>query len=769
MSSYPNDSATTPTSFIGTSGHDSESVSAPVMPFASFSAGCPEIAAVLRRAAEIHASDVLMVTGHAVSFRIAGTLCKQPEMLSAEQIASFRHAQLGPERENFYSRTSSADAANNFTADLRLRMNFYETIAGPAVTVRLVCNGDGLDIDRLKLPQVLKKLASSRRGLLLFSGSTGNGKTTSLGAFINYINQNYKRHILTLEDPVEYCFTSHESMISQRELSSSHGDRFDLALRSAMRENPDIIVIGEIRDKETFETALSAALTGHFVISTVHTSDAVQAIERMIMLFPDDQQQHIADDLGLALTGIFAERLIPSATGQSYVPAFEILLGTGLVCKMISTRDYAGLENALNRNVEQGMLPFKRSIYKLFRDGEITAEAARDAATNRDEFEMIMQGLEIGVDTFRNFYGTKFDDNDDEMVDMKRLFHSAVRHNASDLILSVGAPPALRIDGNLRQLDMPALRGDDVQRLLYAILNQRQRTKLEEERELDFAISIDDQNEKGKQMRFRVNAFYQRGSLGVVARTLFSDIPDYRKLGIPATLIRMLNQKNGLILICGATGSGKSTTLACCIDYINRSRCAHIITIEDPVEFVFENNYSIIEQRELHDDTMSFATALKYAMRETPDVIMVGEMRDYETMAAALSAAETGHLVLATIHTNSAAESINRIIDSFPQAQQNQIRTQLASVIVAVVSQCLLPRKDNSGRIAAFEVMLGTVAAKSLIREGKAFQLPTIMETSQRDGMMTMDRALNDLFEQGIISKETMDRYRIKDHRIEPQ
>ena len=247
--------------------------------------------------------------------------------------------------------------------------------------------------------------------------------------------------------------------------------------------------------------------------------------------------------------------------------------------------------------------------------------------------------------------------------------------------------------------------------------------------------------------------------MGVVARVVNQVIPPPEALSLPPVLMSLIEKRQGLILVTGPTGSGKSTALASLIDKINRSRPSHIITIEDPIEYVHGNILSIVEQRELHADTMSFSTALKFALRQNPDVIMVGEVRDVETMAAALTAAETGHRVLAAIHTNSAPQTVDRIVDSFPEHQQNQIRQQLAGVILGVVSQRLLPRLDGVGRAAAFEIMIGTPPVRSLIREGKTHQLQSVIETSYKDGMVTLEKSLETLYNAGLVSLESTKAY----------
>lgn len=724
------------------------------------------IATVLQNAIRANATDIILISGKTPSVRIAGNLRNLAQTpIPVEDLVAFRHALLSPEKEMIYQTSSYVDVSDTFLDQYRLRFNFYTTISGPAVAIRPIRSGNELDSQKLNLPGLLKKYASLQRGLLIFSGTTGSGKSTTMGAFLQIVNKTESRHILTLEDPVEYMFQDDKSVFSQRELDSTLPNYFANALRSAMRENPDIIVIGELRDKETMETAINAALTGHFVIATIHAFDAIHTVERIIHSFPQEKAENIAENLSTALIGIFSQRLIPSMDEKTTLyPAFEILLGTGFVKKMIAARDYDSLESALNRNIEQGMMPFKRSIFRLYRDAKVSLEHAREASSNPEEFDMLVHGVEVGNDTFRNFYGVKLDENDDQIVDMAYLFHAANQTRASDLILTAGARPVLRIDGELREIDLPTLSADDVQRLLYSVINQAQRTKLEEKRELDFALSIDLGEKTESPLRFRMNAFFQKGSLALVARTVNLDIPEYHELGIPDSIIQLLNKKQGLILVSGPTGSGKSTTLACMVQYVNESRCSHIITIEDPIEFVFKNQYSIIEQREVNEDTHSFASALKYALRETPDIIMLGEMRDTETMASALTAAETGHLVLATVHTNSAPESVDRIIDSFPHTQQNQIRAQLSDTILAVVSQRLVPRADGNGRIAVFELMKGNYAIRNLIRNGETHLIQSSMEIAKKEGMITLERAMQDLYEAGIISKSVMDMYNVKAH-----
>ncbi|OQA87011.1 MAG: Twitching mobility protein [Lentisphaerae bacterium ADurb.Bin242] len=714
------------------------------------------IQSLLKKALSPGISDLFVGANKVPAFRIKGKVVLEDGYppVPAAVIDEFRRQAVGEKGEKYYEENGTCDASFSFSRSERFRLNFYTTIVGPALAARPVQSGNELDMDQLNLPPILKELCDSPRGLILVAGSTGSGKSTTLGAIINRINQRYEKHILTIEDPIEFLHTNGKSLISQREINSNAVSFVD-ALRSALRENPDVIVIGEMRDTETMQVAINAALTGHLVVSTVHTADTIQSVERIINMFPEHQREQAAIDLGMALIATLAQRLIPMKDGNKMIPAFEILLGTPTVKKSIADRDYDALEDSLKRGSESGMVTFNRAIFHLFKKNVIVLEDALRAVNNPDEFNLLVKGMESGVDAFRNQYGNGFDVDDGTFVDMRTLLRIAVATGASDLHLTNGSAPILRINGTLRPVDLPVLGSVDIQRLLYSVISPRQRIELEEKRELDFALAVTLDADSTRFTRFRINAFFQRGTLGVVARVVNSVIPTPEELTLPVPLLSLLEKHQGLILITGPTGSGKSTTLACLLNIINHTRNAKIITIEDPIEYVHDNHYSIVEQRELHSDTLSFSSALKYALREDPDVIMVGEMRDVETIAAALTAAETGHLVFATIHTNSAPQTIDRIVDSFPNFQQNQIRLQLASVLLGVVSQRLIPKLDNSGRAAAFEVMIGTPPVQSLIREGKTYQLQSVIETSFKDGMITLEKSLTNLYNAGLVSLES--------------
>ena len=331
--------------------------------------------------------------------------------------------------------------------------------------------------------------------------------------------------------------------------------------------------------------------------------------------------------------------------------------------------------------------------------------------------------------------------------DFADILLEVIDAGASDLHLTVGAPPMVRERGRLRALEYPKLTTQDTREIVYSILNNDQRKRLENEWQIDLSYSV-----PGK-ARFRVNAYFQRASIGAVMRTIPQDIPQFESLGLPEMLKDFTNKPRGFVLVTGPTGSGKSTTLASMIDMINEQRHEHIMTVEDPIEFLHRHKNCVVNQRELGADAHSFALALKSALRQDPDVILVGEMRDLETMSTALTAAETGHLVFATLHTQDASQTVDRIVDSFPPAQQHQVRTQLSIALQGIVTQQLLPTLDG-GRVCACEVLVPTPAVRNLIREGKTHQLYSALQTGGSHGMQTMDAALADLVRGGRITRE---------------
>ncbi len=331
------------------------------------------------------------------------------------------------------------------------------------------------------------------------------------------------------------------------------------------------------------------------------------------------------------------------------------------------------------------------------------------------------------------------------MVNLRELLEQMVKMGASDLHLTVGSPPVVRVDGRLQRLQHDMLTSEMTKKLAYSMLNEKQKTKFEQNNELDFSFGIESMS------RFRANMFMQRGNIAVALRQIPYKIRTFEELGLPKVMQEFSNLPRGLVLVTGPTGSGKSTTLAAIIDKVNRERPVHIITVEDPIEYLHRHQMSLVNQREVYSDTNSFSAALKYALREDPDVVLIGEMRDLETIEAALSISETGHLAFATLHTNSCAETINRIVDVFPTNQQEQIRVALSFTLQAVVSQTLIP-KIGGGRVMAMEIMIATPAIRAIIRDDKIHQLYSMIQSGQKYGMKTMNQSLAELYLTGKIT-----------------
>ncbi len=336
-------------------------------------------------------------------------------------------------------------------------------------------------------------------------------------------------------------------------------------------------------------------------------------------------------------------------------------------------------------------------------------------------------------------------------MEMMDLLQTANQAGASDIILVVGFPPALRVDGAIKPMELEPLNPKESERLIFSMLSKEQIELYHQQKELDLSFNVEGL------ARFRVNVHQQRGSAAAALRRIPLKIPTFKELGLPEKVISQLCMaRSGLVLVTGQAGSGKTTTLATMIDYINKNRSCHILTIEDPIEFLHKHNKSIVEQREVYKDSASFGSALRYIMRQNADVVFVGEMRDLETISTAITASEIGQLVLATLHTIDASETINRIIDVFPWRQQQQIKVQLSTVLTGVVSQRLLPRAHKSGQVVTCEIMLGISSIRHLIREGNVHQIQNVIETGVKYGMQSMDQALIKLYQDKSISKEEL-------------
>ena len=714
------------------------------------SLGMNRIDELLSRMLEEKASDLFVSVGRPPALRRDGQMqnCAEESILQSE-FEAFMELSLLPDLRSRFEREGDLDVGYSMEncRDARFRLNFHRQRGQLGLVARCLPTGQLL-FDDLGLPSILEELAMASRGLVLVTGATGSGKSTTLAALVHHINLHRQAHIVTIEDPIEFLHTDLKSRLSQREVGSDTRS-FAAALRHVVRESPDVIVIGEMRDAETVQVAISAAMTGHLVLSTLHTIDASQSVLRLLNLFPEVLRSQLCQDLSMALLGIVSQRLIPRSQGEGRALALELLRFTPGASQLLREGRVEELTDYMRTARDPGVIPFNRSLVELISQQTIDLETALRYSGNPEELKLAALGMRTGVD------GLGLDENTElsNRSDMQSLLEAAVNLGASDVHLSVGRTPLFRVGGKLERMGSVPLSAADVRWLLFSIVSGRQRSHFELEKELDFSLRL----ESGS--RFRVNAYYQRGNIAVALRSIPGKISTPQELGLPPALVQLLEKPHGLILVVGPTGSGKTTTVASLVQEINRTKACHVLTIEDPIEYSYQSQEATIDQREVYADTKSFATALKYVLRQDPDVIVVGEMRDLETISSVLTAAETGHLVFATLHTNDSCTTIDRIVDVFPAHQQAQIRLQLAACLLAVVSQRLLPMESESGRVAAFELLLASTAVRALIREGKTHQIPNVLSTSTNIGMCTMDRSLVHLVKSKKVSREEASRF----------
>ncbi len=691
------------------------------------------------------ASDLFLTEGKSPAVRVDGAIASLGQApLTAEALLAF--LDRVPRARARFEATGDLDVGLTL-GERRFRVNASRSQGRISLVIRALPGGD-LAFETLGLPDAARLMAEQPRGLILVAGATGSGKSTTLAAMVHHINCTRPAHIVTIEDPIEFVHADLGGRVTQREIGADTAS-FATALRQVVRQSPDVILVGELRDADTMQVALSAALTGHLVLASIHTIDATQTLQRILWYFPDHLRAQAALDLSLALRGILCQRLLPRAEGDGRVLATEILTVSSASARLLRELRTDDLHDLMRSDPSPGMVTFNESLLRLLRERAITYETGLAHASNAEEFALWAKGMTSGGDAFRR----RTSDTASTRLDMKALLERVVEEGASDLHLAVGRTPILRVGGELQPLGEEPLTDADVRMLLYSIMSSRQRQTYELEREVDFALQLD----TGR--RFRVNAYYRTGRLAAALRSIPQRIPEAEELRIPEPVLRIVERAQGLLLVVGPTGSGKSTTLACLVNRINQTRACRIITVEDPIEYVHPSLRATVDQREVGTDTLSFSAALKYVLRQDPDVILVGEMRDLETVSAALTAAETGHLVLATLHTNDAVQAIDRMVDVFPPHQQQQIRSQLAASLLGVVSQRLLIRKDGTGRVACFEVMPGSTAIRAMVRDNKMHQALGIMEAGRRDGAMTMDHALGELLTADLVTPEEAARY----------
>lgn len=687
---------------------------------------------------------------------------------------------------------------------INIRVSILPTVFGEKAVLRLLAGNSTIQhADSFGMEdrdyERFRAMLDSPHGIIYLTGPTGSGKTTTLYMVLDEMAKR-SVNISTIEDPVE----KNIKKINQTQVNNTAGLTFEVGLRALLRQDPDIIMVGETRDSETASISVRSAITGHLVFSTLHTNDAASSIVRLIdmgvepylvansmvgtvaqrlmrRICPECGQEVEATEEECRLLGAAPGTKIKKAHGctqcnftgySGRIAVHEILTVDSTVRKMITDgasmdeiQDYAvryqGMhllrDSAVEKVLQQVTTIEELRKVAYYSDApaaqacKTSAPAAAQSVAPQPAAPQIVQMTEILHPVAAQVREDSFADVGAATVHVEDIILRARESGCSDIHITAAKPLMIRINGALQETKEQYSK-EQITAMLLEMCDADQRAQLAAGNDLDFAVQTRDGN------RQRVNIFRDMGALAATIRLLNSHIPTLESLGLPMVLGEIVKQPRGLILVTGPTGSGKSTTLAAMIDSINATRPDHIITIEDPVEYVYEKKQSLIHQREVGRDVTSFAAALRSALREDPDIILVGEMRDYETISAALTAAETGHLVLSTLHTTGAAQTIDRIIDACPNGSQNQVRTQLAGVLNAVVTQCLIP-KIEGGRIAATEILIGTDAVANMIRENKCHQMNTAMQAGAALGMHTLNRDLMSLVQRGVISMEQARKY----------
>ncbi len=688
------------------------------------------------------ASDLFVCGGKVPAVRLHGGVValevgKTPE----DELERFIKLACNEKRLARMRSDGGVEVAYSLPSGARFRLSIARQLGATQLCARALPKAQR-SLEELALPASLASFTERSRGLVLIAGAPGSGRSTTLAALVHHINVHRPVHITTLEDPVEILHVEVRARVTQREVGTDTPS-CAAGARRAMLEGADVLVLAQLTSHEAARAALEAAQSGQLVLAVLNAADATRAMSLFVGLFPAEERPRAAVDLAAVLVGATAQRLLPRRDGAGRVAAVEVLGATHEVTRLIREQAWDELDELVLQEQTPGILCFDAALEALCRTTLIAPEACVSQASNTEGFVRRLRGTSAISPELARYVG----------LDLQSLLALVVKRGASDLHLSVGRPPALRVDGRLESQPTPPIPGTDLDALLRSITSTQQRAALARDRELDFSFAFTE----GR--RFRVNAYHERGNLAIAFRSISSRIPDAEALGLPPAVLRMGEEPHGLLLVVGPTGSGKTTTLACLTDRINHTRPCHIITIEDPIEYVHKSDRATIHQREVGTDTDSFARALKYILRQDPDVVLIGELRDFETVSAALTAAETGHLVLATLHTNDAVQTIDRVIDVFPPHQQGQARAQLSAALIGVVSQRLLPKADGVGRLAAFEVMVATPAIRTLVREAKMHQALGIMQTSRTTGMLTMEQSLEELLRRGSIDKEEALRY----------
>src|SRR5437870_3011418 len=619
---------------------------------------------LLVQLAQSEGDDLIVAAGKPVFMKKFGRVTSvNPTVLDEEQVKALLLPHLSTEQVMALQAMQDVDYSHEVKSEgLRFRANIFYQLGGLSGVFRRI-RGALPEFEKLGLPPLVQSFGSLKNGLVLVGGPTGSGKSTTLAALIDYINRTSSRHIISLEDPIEVIHKCKQSLVNQREVGT-HTNSFAAALRSTLREDPNVILVGEMRDLPTIEFTVVAAETGHLVFGTVHTVSAATTVDRIVAAFPPGQQQQVRSTLADSLRAVVCQYLMKEKSGAGRVLEVELMVNNEAVSNLIRKGKAFQLPSVLSTSREQGMQMMDTDLLRLVKENRISAADAYVKAVSKKDFEAFVEEEEKAA-------------------------------QQADLVYSIEGVA-----------------------------------------------------------RFRVNIFVQSQGLGAVFRVIPNKVPTLEELRLTPAVKRLTMLANGLVLVTGPTGSGKSTTLAAMVDEINKSSQRHLISIEDPIEFLHKPIKSAITQRQVGKHAESFSSALRSALRESPDVLVVGEMRDLETIQLAISAAETGVLVIGTLHSNSASKAIDRIMDVIPEESRDQVRSTLSVLLRGVISQHLAKHASGEGRVAVMEVLVQSYAVSNLIRENKVFQIDGYLDTASYDGsgMQSLDACLFKLLKQGEVT-----------------
>ncbi len=726
----------------------------------------------LKKVIAVGATELHLTTGEKPNIRFWGELQPVDMPVLKEVLSDVLIAQmLSDEEKKEIEEHMHVDFMYNFTdhdrKTRRFRGNAYYHRTGLNIIMKLMPDKIP-SIKNLGLPEIVSAFGRFEQGLVLVTGGSGSGKTTTLHALLDLINSERYAHIITIEDPIEFIHIPKKSIIRQRQIDL-HTKSYLKALKASISEDPDVILISELRDPETIELAMVAAETGCLVLSSMNTLSCASTIERIIDSFPPEQNLQTGAMLSESLKAIVTQQLLPSRARSIRYPAVEILTGCTPLKSLIREQKIFQINSLIETNRSIGMQSMDSSILSLLKDKLITDEVAMEAATDKNNVKNFKASKTVGTtqevisvlkkdrcaalgiitDPPVNNQGKIIKASLSPDYTLKDLFKVMVQEKASDLHIAVGLPPKMRLKGEIAELYLPAVSEEKSWELLSGIFSKKQMEIFSREWDLDFTYEV------SNIARFRCNMLREQNGVGAIFRIIPPEIPSMEILGLPEVLKKIACYRQGLVIITGPAGSGKTTTMACLLDYINSTRSANILTIEEPLEFIHKNKKSRIFHREIGIHAASFREAVRAARKESVDIIMIGEMMEKDTLMEALLAADMGNLVLGIMHTTGVTRTVEKIIETFSGSMQGQIRSMLCNSLRAIVAQQLITTMDGTWRCAVIEVAINNQRLANVIRDGKTKMIDSVLHSSREEGMQSLDLALMQLVRDTKIDEET--------------